>query len=106
MEEAQDVLWGRCGAGDTMGRVGRNEVKAEEWELGGALGVFGLGRPGGGPEEEAMPGAKAQQAERGICVCGDEGNHKRMWRGERAHTEREGGDGSKSQRSDALFVSS
>ena len=25
--------------------------------------VFGLGRPGGGPKKEAMPGARAQQAE-------------------------------------------
>ena len=30
--------------------------------------VFGLGGPGGGPEKEAMPGARARQAEE-RCGC-------------------------------------
>ena len=40
----------------------------KEGGLGGDSEVFGLERPGGGPEREAMPGAKAQQAGESVGV--------------------------------------
>ena len=71
-EDAKDVLAARCGTGDTMGR-GLKEF--EEKRVGGKGDLedlfedFGLDRPGGGPDEEAMPGAKAQQAKEKVGVC-------------------------------------
>ena len=77
-EEAQDALWGRRGVGDTA--EGKREEGAEgEW--GGwreSLGIFGLERPGGGPEKEAMPGAEAQQARGGVGVFYKKGDRRRM----------------------------
>ena len=67
------------------------------------MGVLGLGRPGGGPDEEAMPGAEAQQAEEkvGVCVCvkvrrSQEGVGRRL-----STLRGKGDDGGKSQRGDA-----
>ena len=65
----------------------------------GGLEFLGLPRPGGDLEEEAMPGAEAQQAgeELGVCICkgksqGDEGEGGNTLRGE-------GDDGGKRSRS-------
>ena len=69
-DEAHGVLTTRCGTGDATEETA--EAKREERGEGEGdfLGGFGLVRPGGGPEEEAMPGAKAQQArERDVSVC-------------------------------------
>ena len=65
-DEAHGMLVARCGTGDATEEV--VEAKREGGEEGGELEELegfldlDLGRPGGGPEEEAMPGAKAQQA--------------------------------------------
>ena len=67
----------------------------------GALEVFGLDRPGGGPDEEAMPGAEAQQAKGkvGVCVCMGE-EIARGSEGEVNTLRGRGDDESRSQRSD------
>ena len=44
-----------------MGRRVKGWEEKRVGDLGGLFGVFGLDRPGGGPDEEAMPGAEAQQ---------------------------------------------
>ena len=56
----------------------------------GSLEVLGLGRPGGGPEREAMPGAEAQQAREEVGVFMKKGNRERMWGGGE-NTQRERG---------------
>ena len=73
-DEAHGVLTARCGTGEATEEVA--EAKREESggegleESGDFPEVFGLRRPGGGPDDEAMPGAKAQQASREKgCVC-------------------------------------
>ena len=55
--------------------MGRGVKELGERRVGGKrdledlLEDFGLDRPGGGPDEEAMPGAKAQQAKKRVGVC-------------------------------------
>ena len=82
-----------------MGRVrGREKGRGEVGEL--FLEGLGLVRPGGGPEEEAMPGAEAQQAGRECRCVYEEGRSQEDVEKRGEHTEREGDDGSKKQRSD------
>ena len=65
------------------------------------MGVFGLVRLGGGPEEEAMPGAMAQQAaEECGCVMRRERSQGEVER-EGKHTKWEGGGDGRKSRSDA-----
>ena len=65
------------------------EKEGEGWRV--SLEVFGLVRPGGGPEEEAMPGAKAQQAGGGcMCVYREEKSQEDVRERERTHSWREG----------------
>ena len=66
-DEAHAALVARRGMGEAIERVGgedRGKGKGRET----FSEDLGLVRPGGGPNEEAMPGAKAQQAG-GECEC-------------------------------------
>ena len=81
-DDAHEVLTARCGTGKTMGGGVRGQGRGKLEDLEGLFGVLGLDRPGGGPKEEAMPGAVAQQAGGKMCVCRREENRERMWRGE------------------------
>ena len=90
------MLTARLGMGDAMEEAAeakREEGEEGELEEGGVCfscsDFFGLVRPGGGPEEEAMPGAMAQQARRCGCVYWRE-DRKGEW-GEREHTGGKGG---------------
>ena len=96
-DDAHEVLTAHCGTGKTMGGGVRGQGKGRLEGLEGLFGVLGLDRPGGGPEEEAMPGAVAQQARGKVCVCRREENREGMLRGERGHTRKEGEDESKRQ---------
>ena len=82
-DEAHEALAARCGTGDT---IEGPEREGGERVCGEFLGVFGLERPGGGPEEEAMPGAVALQATESVGVFMRGRDRKGKWGGRGEHT--------------------